>query len=354
VPADQEVPVRFLALLLLFGCVGCGHGWQVTTRSDVALTTPIQGNFTANLAAGTPQGPVVPMPVDGGAPAKAGAKIALIDVDGLLVNQNLSGPIFVGDNPVALFQEKLDATRADPDVCAVVVRINSPGGGVTACDVMRHLLQRYRQTTGRPVIVCLVDVGAGGAYYLATAADAIVAHPTTLTGGIGVIWNSYNLRDLMAQFNVIPQTVKAGPNIDMGSVNQAIPAETRKLLQQMADEYHQRFKKTVQAARPTVNPKDETIFDGRVFTASQALQRGLIDAVGYLDDAIELAKHRAHQPQARVVMYGRAANQAFSTYADRTNIIPTQPPLSVRMPGLERSRLPTFLYLWQPEPTLDR
>jgi protease-4 len=346
--------VRFLALLLLFACLGCSHGLHVTTQSDVALTTPITGNVTATLAAGTPQGPVLPTAVDGAASATTGPKIALIDVDGLLVNQTITGPIFVGDNPVAVFQEKLDATRADADVCAVVVRINSPGGGVTACDVMRHLLERYRQTTGRPVVVCLVDVGAGGAYYLATAADVIVAHPTTLTGGIGVIWNSYNLRDLMAQFNVIPQTVKAGPNIDMGTVNQAIPPETRKMLQQMADEYHWRFKKAVQTARLKVDPNDATTFDGRVFTASQALERGLIDATGYLDDAIEIAKQRAQKPQARVVMYGRAANPAHSTYADRTNTIPTQSALPLRMPGLERSRLPTFLYLWQPEPTLDR
>jgi protease IV len=346
--------VRFLPLLLLLGCVGCGHGWHVTTSSDVALTTPITGTVTANLSASTPQGPIVATPIDGAMPGKAEPKVALIDVDGLLVNQNLNGPIFVGDNPVAAFQEKLDATRADASVCAVVVRINSPGGGVTACDVMRHLLEKYRKTTGRPVIVCLVDVGAGGAYYLATAGDAIVAHPTTLTGGIGVVWNSYNLRDLMAQFNVIPQTVKAGTNIDMGSVNQAIPPETRKMLQQMADEYHHRFKQIVQTARPKIDATDPTNFDGRVFTASQALERGLIDATGYLDDAIDLAKEKAQQPQARVVMYGRAANPAFSTYADRTNIIPTQTALPLRMPGLERSRLPTFLYLWQPEPTLDR
>ena len=346
--------MRFLPLLLLLGCLGCDSRWLVNTRSEVALTTPINGNFTANLAAGTPQGSIVPMPLGDSATGKTSAKIALIDVDGLLVNQTLTGPLFVGDNPVALFQEKLDATRADPTVCAVVVRINSPGGGVTACDIMRHLLERYRQTTGRPVIVCLVDVGAGGAYYVATAADAIVAHPTTLTGGIGVIWNSYNLRDLMAQFNVIPQTVKAGNNIDMGTVNQAIPPETRKLLQQMADEYHQRFKSAVQAARPSVDAKDETNFDGRVFTASQALQRGLIDAAGYLEDAIELAKQKSQQPKASVVMYGRATNRALSSYVDTTNAIPTQSPLSIRMPGLERSRLPTFLYLWQPEPTLDR
>ncbi|MBI3821328.1 MAG: S49 family peptidase [Planctomycetes bacterium] len=327
---------------------------RVNTHSEIALTTPITGGVTAGVAPAMPLSAVVPMGVDGADARQPGPKIALIDVDGLLVNQALSGPIFSGENPVAVFQEKLDVTRADKDVAALVVRINSPGGGVTGCDVMRHLLENYRKSTGRPIIVCLVDVGAGGAYYVATAGDAIVAHPTTLTGGIGVIWNSYNLRDLMAQFNIMPQTIKAGANIDMGSVNQAIPPETRKMLQQMADEYHVRFKQVVQASRPKLDAKDETNFDGRIFTASQAQERGLIDGIGYLDDAVALAKQRAQQPQARVIMYGRATNPAFSTYADRSNAMPTQAPLPLRMPGMERSRLPTFLYLWQPEPTLDR
>jgi protease-4 len=344
--------VRLIVLLLLLGSVGCGRG--LITHSDVSIMTPLQANVTANLSAGKPAGPIVAASIDGASASKTGPKVALIDVDGILVNQTLTGPVFVGENPVALFQEKLDATRADPEVCAVVLRINSPGGGVTACDVMRHLLKRYRESTGRPVVVCVVDVGAGGAYYLATGADVIVAHPTALTGGIGVIWNSYNLRDLMAQINIMPQSVKAGPNIDMGSVNQMIPAETRKLLQQMADEYHTRFVKTVQKARRKVDPNDEATFDGRIFTASQALERGLIDATGYVDDAIELAKEKAKQPSARVVMYGRASNRPFSTYADTSNAVPTQSPFPVHVPGLERSRLPTFLYLWQPDPALDR
>ncbi len=329
----------------------------VNTRSEVALTTPMRGNMTMTMSAGTPEGtggPVIAMPVDGSPAGQKGAKIALIDVDGLLVNQNLNGPLFVGDTPVAIFQEKLDATRADPEVCAVVVRINSAGGGVTATDVMRHLLQQYRASTKRPVVACIVDVGAGGAYYLATAADSIVAHPTAITGGVGVIWNSYNLRDLMAQFNVIPQSIKAGANIDMGSASHSIPVETKKLLQQMAEEYHQRFKMVVKNSRPKVDSDNETTFDGRVFTAPQALERGLIDGLGYLDDATALARQLADQPKANVVMYQRATNPAYSTYADKTSTTPTQSMVPVRMPGLERSRLPTFLYLWQPEPTQDR
>src|SRR5262249_57779192 len=134
----------------------------------------------------------------------------VVDVDGLLLNFDFTGPYSLGETPVALFHERLEAVAADPAVGAVVVRLNSPGGSVTASDIMRRELQRFRERTHKPVVVCLMDLGAGGGYYLATAADLIVAHPTTVTGGIGVILNLYNLRELMNQYNVVPQSIKAG------------------------------------------------------------------------------------------------------------------------------------------------
>src|SRR5262245_65863605 len=120
-----------------------------------------------------------------------------------------------------------------------------------------------------------MDVATGGAYYLATAADTIVAHPTTVTGGIGVIWNSYNLKDLMAQQNIFHQPIKSGPNIDMGTTATALTPDAKRLLQEMADEFHDRFKRVVLKARPAVDPNRAETFDGRVFTATQAQQLGL-------------------------------------------------------------------------------
>ncbi len=108
-----------------------------------------------------------------------GPAIAVIDVDGILLNMDMTGPASAGENPVSLFRERLDAAAADPCTRAVVVRINSPGGGVTASDIMRHDLEQFKNNTRFPVVACLMDIGAGGGYYVATAADQIVAHPTT-------------------------------------------------------------------------------------------------------------------------------------------------------------------------------
>ncbi len=116
-------------------------------------------------------------------------RVAIIDVDGLILNTPFVGPLSCGENPVALFREKLDAVARDKCVKAVVLRINSPGGGVAACISMRHDLERFKACTKLPVVACLMDTAAGGAYYLASGADQIVAGPATVTGGVGVILN---------------------------------------------------------------------------------------------------------------------------------------------------------------------
>jgi protease IV len=341
---------RLFLFALLLGAAGCLR--PLRTDSRVAFTRPVDIHLRAELEPKDNR-PLTEMPVEG-AGGCGGPKVALVDVDGLLVNQNLTGPYSSGDNPVDLFRERLDAAAADPAVCAVVLRINSPGGSVTATDIMWHELRAFRQRTGRPVVACLLDHGCGGAYYLATAADLIVAHPTTVTGGIGVLLNLFNLEDALGVFSIVSQSVKAGRHIDMGNVLTTLPPEARRLLQQMADEFHQRFREVVLKQRPGVNPREETTFDGRVFTARQALERKLIDHIGYVADATAAACQLAGQPEARVVVLHRCDDVARTPYAVTPNI-PLQGSLfPVSIPGIERSRLPTFLYLWQIDPTLER
>jgi protease-4 len=199
-----------------------------------------------------------------------------------------------------------------------------------------------------------MDLGTSGAYYLATAADSIVAHPTTVTGGIGVVLNYYNLQDALNVVNIVHQPIKAGTNVDMGNITKALPAESRRMLQTMADEMHQRFQTVVKEQRPGVDLAGGTTFDGRVFTARQALERKLIDGIGYLDDALETARELAGQPCASAVLYHRCTDPAWTAYAITPNHPLQASLLPISIPGMDRSRLSTFLYLWQPDPTLER
>lgn len=345
-----------LGLLPLFGC-GCE---RLTVRTDnlIRLNGPVETRVTGDLPPVSPTaGPVRPVAVRAGDPA---ARVAIVDVDGLILNTPFSGPGSVGENPVALFREKLDAIEADRCVRAVVLRINSPGGGVAACVAMRRDLERFKARRQIPVVACLLDHGAGGAYYLASAADQVCAVPGCVTGGVGVILNLFNLRDLMAQFNVIPQPIKAGENVDIGSSARALKPEEKEILQSMADEFHNRMQVDIRQSRPRVDPAGGTTFDGRVFTGRQAIARGLVDRITDLDEAIDLAGQLAAGadcppgPAPQVVLYRRENDPAHSIYAVTANIPLQGAGLLPNVPGLDRSKLPTFLSLWEPELTMEK
>lgn len=337
---------------LLLAVAGCQQPLHVFTNSRINFDRPVEADITARLAPAEADGPVVPTIVAGN--NHCGTRIAVVDVDGLLVNSNLAGPYVSGENPIAAFHEKLSAIRKDSRVAAVVIRINSPGGGVAASQMMRQELVAFRQRSNVPVVACLMDVGAGGAYYLATACDVIYAQPGTVTGGIGVIFNAYSLQDTMAQWNIIPQSVKAGDNIDLGTPVRGLNEESRRILQQMANQFHEEFRDAVLAARPTVQVADRSTFDGRIFTGMQALDRGLVDRVGTLDDAVTAARMLAQCDSSAVVMYARKNNPPYSMYATAPQT-PLQATISLpSIPGLSRSNLPMFLYMWQPEPTINR
>lgn len=318
---------------------GCHHGIRVNMVGDVTTRLPPDHSSCP-----------VHQRVVAGHPCECG-KVAIIDIDGMLLNRNFQGLGSAGENPVALFHEKLMAAGRDPNVRAVVLRINSPGGSVTASDMMRHQLTQFRAQAGKPVIASILDVGAGGAYYLATACDAITAHPTSVVGGVGVIINIYNLADTMEQQNVEATPVRAGDHIDLGSPVARLSADGRAILKAIATELHGRFIDAVVESRPGV---ERTNLDGRVFTATAARDRGFIDDVAYLDDAIDRARALGGLgSQSRVVMFRRGNDRALTEFDITPNTPVAVASLPLSIPGLDRASLPHFLYLWQPEPGLE-
>ncbi len=327
---------------------GCLHQpFHVVASGDADVQA------TVRLA--DPKQPVLPMrlpyPYEPTSPCRF---VAVIDVDGVLLDANATGLGSRGENPVDLFRQRLDAITASPGVAAVVLRIHSPGGSVTATDIMWRDLKAFRERTGLPVVACLMDVAAGGGYYLACAADTILAHPTSVVGGIGCILNVYNVQDLMAQFNILSVAVKSGSKIDLGTPVKPLDDENRKLLQQMADEFHQRFEKVVLTSRAGVNRDNPAVFDGRVFTAAQALPLHLVDEIGYFDDAVDLARQLGGAPQARLVFLRSEGDEPLSAYSITPNVPLQDKLLPLNIPGLDRTRLPCFLYMWMVEPSAEK
>ena len=206
-------------------------------------------------------------------------KVAVIDVEGLILNARTSGLLGDGENPVALFRERLEAAAADRHVRAVVLRINSPGGGVTASDIMYEDLVRFREKTHKPVVACLMDVAASGAYYLAMGCDAVYAHPTTVTGSIGVIMSLYNASGLFSMLGVRSDPIKSGPNKDLGNPLRAMTKQERAILQAMVNSFYDQFVKVVAAGRKLPEDKVRELADGRVFTGEEACRLGLVDRI---------------------------------------------------------------------------
>jgi len=336
----------FAVVPILAGCT-----LPIQTQSALHFDNPLPVEFQPN----DNEHSVVAMPLDApdGKCAK-GPKIAVIDVDGLLLNTNLTGPYSTGDNPIDLFREKLDAARS-PDIVAVVLRINSPGGSVTASEIMWNELMRFKAACHKPVVGCLMDFGCGGAYYLATGCDTIVAHPTTVTGGIGVILNLYNFQGTLNLGKVENLSVKAkdSPKIDLDYRIGVLNEDDKDMLIGMASDLHAQFKKVVKARRPRVKDEAAT-FDGRVFLAKQAQERGLVDTVGHLPEALDAARALAGCPTVPAVILHRKNDAARTPYATTPNVPLQASLLGLSIPAADRNRLPTFLYLWQPDPSLER
>lgn len=274
-------------------------------------------------------------------------KVAIIDVEGMILNAKTGNLFSEGDNPVSLFRERLDAMADNPDVKAVVLRLNSPGGAVTASDIMYHDLLKFREKTGIPVVACMMDVAASGAYYLAMACDCVYAHPSTVTGSIGVIMTLYNASGLFQKIGLESNPIKSGPNKDLGNPGRPMTPEERAILQGVVNCFYGQFVHVVAEGRHMPEERVRELADGRVYSGIEAKELGLIDQVGHLEDAIATAKELACLKDARVVAYDRCDGYRGSIYAGLPKI-PSEINVKLQLPGLSTQPGASFMYLWQP------
>jgi protease-4 len=275
-------------------------------------------------------------------------KVALIDVEGMILNVRSSGLLGSGENPTALFRERLDAAAEDKQVKAVVLRLNSPGGAVTASDIMYQDLCRFRRDTGKPVVACMMDVAASGAYYLAMGCDTVYAHPTTVTGSIGVIMSLYNASGLCTILGVRSEPVKSGPNKDIGNPARPMTEAERAILQGVVDHFYDQFVQVVVRGRGLSEERVRALADGRIYSGLEAKQLGLVDEIGYLDDALDAAMAMACLKDAAVVAYDKCNGYRGSIYA-ATPKIPSEINVKLDVPGLTSTAGgATFMYLWEP------
>ncbi len=278
------------------------------------------------------------------------AKVLLIDIAKTIGSEEEEEPFGVKrhESTTSRVREELDRAAKDDHVRAVVLRINSPGGTVTASDIIFHQLMDFKAKRGVAVLAQLLDVGTSGAYYVALAADEIIASPTSVTGSVGVVMHNINVTALMEKIGVANQTLKAGTRKDIGSPLRKMTPDEQRILQTVLNQMQDRFLGLVRERRPGVSPDAiQTIADGRIFTAEQALQLGLVDSIGYLQGTINRAQLRAGVARARVIMYRRPEEFAENIYS----AAPLRPPQMNLVNfdfGALRMMTPQFLYMWLP------
>ena len=247
-------------------------------------------------------------------------KVVVIPVRGKIDDNPKRG--LLQDKPSMLqeFVAQLRKAEKDDQVRAVLVKIDSPGGSVTASDLLYHEIAAFKDRTGKKVIAAMMNVAASGGYYMALPADHIIAHPTTVTGSVGVLFLQPKVTGLMDKVGVTVDVSKSGKNKDMGSPFRKTTPDEEIMFQQLTDRLAKRFLDLVQRHRKLDQKAMAEVATARVYLADEALGRKLVDQIGYLKDAIAKAQELAGlPPDSKVVVYRRTEYPDDTVYNTRTS-----------------------------------
>ncbi len=273
-------------------------------------------------------------------------KVAVITIAGVIMD----GEGFV--------KQQIDRVLQDDNVKAVVVRVNSPGGTVSGSDYMYHYLTRLREEKKVPLVVSMGSMATSGGYYVSMAVgdqdQSIYAEPTTTTGSIGVIIPHYDVSGLLERFDIKDDSIATHPRKQMLSMTRPMDAEQRELVKAYIDESFARFKEIVRAGRPAFRDNPETLdklATGEIFTARQALRHGLVDKLGFLEEAVERAIELGglDKDQVRVVRFKRPAS-----LLSLGGVAQSRSPQLFDLNTLLELSTPRAYYLWTTLPPLRK
>ncbi|QTA79026.1 Signal peptide peptidase [Desulfonema limicola] len=234
-------------------------------------------------------------------------KILVIQVRGNITNKPQKGVLKNKQGMVSGIVSQLRKAEKDKNIKAVLFEIDSPGGSVTASDILYHEIMEFKRKTGMVIVVSMINAAASGAYYISLPADMITAHPTTITGSIGVIYMRPVITGFMEKIGADLNITKTGKEKDMGSMFRKSTQEEEKIIQDIVDQLGNRFFDLVKKHRNLSEEKMKKISTARVWLAHEARKLGLIDKIGYLKDAVNSAKTLAELPDnSRLVIYRHA------------------------------------------------
>ena len=323
-PCKKTLWVLFFILLALFAaslglnCAAIGH----LASAETALGRDEAPNLSEKLSFGSPDG----------------VKVVRIQLHGVIEHTEESSFLSLPDRFSRLVRQ-IRAARNDPKVRAILLEVDSPGGGVTLSDELYHELSLFRKSSDSRRIVALAQgIAASGAYYASLPADKIVAEPTSIIGSIGVILSAVNAAELAQKIGISGVTIASGENKDLLNPLEPVSEQHLEILRAAVNHSYERFISLVSEARSIPLKKLRPIADGRIFSADEALKHGLIDSIGYREDALDTLKTLLSADSLCVVTYSESIS-FFETLAARP---PWRPDLSAL------SAPPRLQFLWQP------
>lgn len=264
------------------------------------------------------------------------SKIVIIPIKGIITSQSAKKFLYDTPSMVDSVKNQLKQAGEDDDVKAVILEIDSPGGGITASDIIYKHILNFKEKTKKKVIVSMQDIAASGGYYISVIADKIISHPTTITGSIGVIMPLINVANLVEKYGIEDASIASGDMKNIGSPFKKMSDKERKVLHDIVDELYMRFVTLIAEGRNMEIEDVKKLSDGRIYTGKQAIENGLVDQLGYIEDAILVAKEMAGLREATIVRYKRsftlseiftgAMNNLFSERSIKINIIEEGPP----------------------------
>ncbi|MBT2666272.1 signal peptide peptidase SppA [Bacillus sp. ISL-4] len=271
--------------------------------------------------------------------------IAVFDVEGTIQDTGEASLLSSATYNHRAFMDKLKMAEENDDIKGIILRVNSPGGGVVeSAEIYDKILDIKK--VKKPVYVSMGSMAASGGYYISAPADKIYASPETMTGSLGVIMHGYNYEKLAKKYGVEFETIKSGPHKDIMSPTREMTGEEREILQNMINNSYDQFVKVIADGRGMTEKEVREIADGRIYDGRQAKENHLIDDFGHLDDVIAAMKTDIGEKDAQVIRYTDEAGfgSLFSMGAQK--MLGNDVETAVLTKVLSSSNSPRLMYLY--------
>jgi protease IV len=274
-------------------------------------------------------------------------KIAVLDVNGVIQDTNTAESFFqsAGYNHQG-FMKRLDYIKEDDSVKGIILKVNSPGGGVVESAEIHDKLLEIQKETKKPVYVSMGSMAASGGYYISAGAKKIFASEETMTGSLGVIMQGINYEGLAEKYGVEFVTIKSGQFKDIMSPTRQMTEEERQILQKMIDNSYEGFVKVISEGRKMTTDQVKKIADGRIYDGRQAKELNLIDGFGYLEDVIQQMKDEEKLKDAKVVRYTEQIGFGSLLNFKVQKFIGAENEMTGLMDILSRPNSPRLMYLY--------